>query len=105
MDAALEESFLYTHVGHRIYSDLEKIEHGLESVLEAMRAFRDEEINILKLNYNLLGYFEYGDIRWILVGIDEDMLKGIDITPKGEVHMLNINKKEVCNLVIIDDNK
>jgi hypothetical protein len=46
----LEESFLYTHVGDRIYSQIQDIGHGIELVTEAMTAFKDNEIKKLNLH-------------------------------------------------------
>ena len=44
MKVKLEESFLYAHVGHKVYSEIQDIENGIELVTEAMVAFKDNEI-------------------------------------------------------------
>jgi hypothetical protein len=54
------------------------------------------------VSHNLFGYFKHGGVKWLLVEIDGNMLKGIDITPKGMIHTLHIHKKEVYELVTLN---
>lgn len=50
MKVKLEESFLYTQVGHKVYSEIQDIEYGIELVTEAMTAFKDNEVKKLSLH-------------------------------------------------------
>lgn len=52
----------------------------------------------------IYGYFKHGDVKWHIIEIDGNMLKGIDITPKGYIHTLHINKKEVYELTLLERN-
>ena len=52
-------------------------------------------------NYNIWGYFKHGGVKWLIVDIYEDTLVGIDISPKGAIHTLNIHEDEVYELVLL----
>lgn len=58
--------------------------------------------DIQGINHSLFGYFKHCGVKWLLVEIDGNMLKGIDITPKGKIHTLHIHKKEVYELVTLN---
>ena len=45
----LEKSFLYTHLGHSVYSDIEKIDNAIDLIIESMIAYKDNELKKLRV--------------------------------------------------------
>jgi hypothetical protein len=45
----LEKSFLYTHLGHSVYSDIEKIDNAIDLIVESMIAYKDNELKKLRV--------------------------------------------------------
>lgn len=45
----LEKSFLYTHLGHSVYSDIEKIDYAIDLIVESMIAYKDNELKKLRV--------------------------------------------------------
>ena len=45
----LEKSFLYTHLGHSVYSDVEKIDNAIDLIIESMIAYKDNELKKLSV--------------------------------------------------------
>lgn len=45
----IEKSYLYTHLGHSVYSDIEKIDNAIDLIVESMIAYKDNELKKLRV--------------------------------------------------------
>ena len=65
----LEKSFLYTHLGHSVYSDIEKIDNAIDLIIESMIAYKDNELKKLRLG-DVSRCFGEDDLRHVYEDID-----------------------------------
>jgi len=65
----LEKSFLYTHLGHSVYSDIEKIDNAIDLIIESMIAYKDNELKKLRLA-DVSRCFGEDDLRHVYEDID-----------------------------------